>query len=1258
MIVNPTTTTPTLKEKEIQATGPIKVNSLIIHPNANLVDNGQQINGTGGVPFVMSASTVGSSSLDPLGAPFNGQAPTSTGITTGLTPINLSYRLRNDNIGFRFHGFITITNPGTYTFYTASDDGSMLQVNGTVVVNNNFDQGTTERSGIISLAAGTYPFTVTFHQGGGGFALTASWVGPGIAKQEIPSSVLRTTQAGATGALNYSYYEAPGGVSYNTGSGFNASGGTTNGGIRAYPNLADQSLNSTATFTGESRLVLGTATVATVFPANYADTDLDFDLTTTIVYNAGLAQSVRGLNDAGNGGARQYANLTLTNPVASLPKGVSKTLAAATVIRNGLTINPNNNFIDNGNAIAGTAGQVFAMRNATLAVNPVTNIGTAGTVGESRITLGTATVATTFPAGYSQTGTDVNFEPNTTVVYNSGVAQQIAGIQSATVTSRYANLMLTNPNPTPAGFAITKTLQIRAITVRGNLTINPNNTFADNGLQVTGTSGSIFNMFNATTAQTVIPETGVVTGVAGESRYVAGSNGTATTFPGGFRTDGSPDISFETGTRFVYAANSAQTVQGLAGTGTTTYANLVLTRISGTGLVDKTLTSNGTATPGTTVRNFLVINPNNNLIDGGFQISGVAGQPFIMRNATLAGNPLRSVAGEPADVGNTGESRLTLGTAATATAFPSGYTTQNGTDINFELNTTVVYNAGQTQQVAGVFNSTLASNANYAQLSFLNPGIGTVTKTLTNQARVRQNLTIGGVTAAAASGTGNNLLDASLTNQKIFLQGNWFTHPGNGFHARAGEVELEGSVTQNIRTRNTSAFISEAGTQDFANLVVNNTTAVPTPAVTLGSNVAVSNNMTFTQGLVQSAVLPTYTTAPTDGLLIFRHNAIVSSAKDGSFVLGAVRKVGQVASGVFHFPIGVINSGAGFYRPSGVSGMSSSTGAFISQYYLQHPISAGFPNLSANIQTAVNGSSQPLINVSAREFWMVNRENEATATAFVSLSWREPQSGGVGTNSVATNYQGLRVARWDGTLGSSQWRNHGGSGFANYPTGATVGNIIGTLTSQYNTAGNAGAVNNFSPFTLASEITFNPLPVTLLDFKAEAASRQVNLNWQTSTEKNASHFIVERSRDGKTFEKVAQVAANGNTSQLQLYRAVDANPYTGVSYYRLRMVDLDGSEELSKIVKVSIGVAGGLGEISLFPNPTDGRSVNLKLSDATVKLSSVIDLLGRRVGYRTSLNTDGSLAVEFTETLAKGAYVATLISADGSQTTRIKFVVQ
>ncbi|MDJ1506940.1 hypothetical protein, partial [Xanthocytophaga agilis] len=881
----------------------------------------------------------------------------------------------------------------------------------------------------------------------------------------------------------------------------------------AIQDLTAQNATTTSTVAGTSQLVLGSTTVATTFPANYVNADLNFDAGTTIVYNAGVAQTVKGLSSAT--ASQQYGNLVLTNPVASSPKVVSKTLDARITVRSKLVINPNNNLIDNAFQIAGTSGtDNFMMRNATLAPNPVngdalTNGVKIGTSGESRITLGNATATvTTFPTGYGMTNADVNFELGTTVVYNAAAAQQVAGLQGSTTTARYANLILTNPANTPPAativFPVVKTLQSRSVTVRGNLTINPNNTLADGGFQITGTSGSTFSMFKTILTQTAIPETGITTGTTGESRFVISSNATSTakTFPGGFRTgDGTvtypSDVNFEAGTTVIYNSTNAQLIQGLGGTGTTTYANLVLTNGSNTGvsLVSKTLQSNGTLSPGTRVRGDLIINPNNNFIDNGFQISGVAGQTFTMNNTTKSVNYNRAVTSNASVIGATGESRLTLGTATTATTFPTGFVTINDNDINFELGTTVVYNAGLAQPVQGIFNNTQISNANYANISFVNPAAaGSVTKTFTNTARVRQNLTIGGPDAVNTVGV-TNLVDMSTSNYKIYLGGNWYHHPNNNFNARAGEVEMEGTTPQTITTRSVQNYTSEAGTQDFYNLTVNNTTAIPAVAVTLGSNVGISNQMNFLQGLVRSNDLIALNSSPTSQVLIVRDNANVINASDASFVIGAVRKVGRVSSGTFYFPIGhLLNGSTPYYRPSGISGMTSATTPFISQFYYSNPTASGF-NIVA-VQTTTVGVSNPIRNASAKEFWMVNRENGATGNAYVTLTWRNPESGGVGTNGIASNYLGLRVSRWDGT----KWQNLGATGFTDHPSLGTVGNTEGALRSQYNVTGATGMVNNFSPFTLATEIDYNPLPVTLLDFTGKAVDQQVNLNWQTASE--------------------------------------------------------------------------------------------------------------------------------------------------------------
>src|SRR5690606_31291901 len=119
---------------------------------------------------------------------FNTLAPVSMGSVENFT---LEPRLRNDNFAFVFEGKINCPSSGTYTFYTSSDDGSKLYIDGSLVVNNDGLHGTQERSGQRSLSAGKHDIRVEYFENGGGETLTVSWRGPGFSKTQIPSSAFR-----------------------------------------------------------------------------------------------------------------------------------------------------------------------------------------------------------------------------------------------------------------------------------------------------------------------------------------------------------------------------------------------------------------------------------------------------------------------------------------------------------------------------------------------------------------------------------------------------------------------------------------------------------------------------------------------------------------------------------------------------------------------------------------------------------------------------------------------------------------------------------------------------------------------------------------------------------------------------------------------------------------------------------------------------------------------------------------------------------
>jgi len=114
-----------------------------------------------------------------------------------LTPISeeaasvpMAYiRNREDNYGLRFSGYISIETAGTYTFYTNSDDGSKLHINGELIVDNDGLHGATEENGTKVLGIGKAEIVVDYFDGTGGHLLEVSYAGPGTAKQIIPVTV-------------------------------------------------------------------------------------------------------------------------------------------------------------------------------------------------------------------------------------------------------------------------------------------------------------------------------------------------------------------------------------------------------------------------------------------------------------------------------------------------------------------------------------------------------------------------------------------------------------------------------------------------------------------------------------------------------------------------------------------------------------------------------------------------------------------------------------------------------------------------------------------------------------------------------------------------------------------------------------------------------------------------------------------------------------------------------------------------------------
>ena len=145
-------------------------------------------------------------------------------------------------------------------------------------------------------------------------------------------------------------------------------------------------------------------------------------------------------------------------------------------------------------------------------------------------------------------------------------------------------------------------------------------------------------------------------------------------------------------------------------------------------------------------------------------------------------------------------------------------------------------------------------------------------------------------------------------------------------------------------------------------------------------------------------------------------------------------------------------------------------------------------------------------------------------------------------------------------------------------------------------------------FELSDQST--PLPVTLVSFTARNINNQyIGLKWITATEENNNYFLLERSADGSSFETLAKIGSQGNSSTNQEYNYSDNHPVNGINFYRIKQYDLDGKLTIYPVAMAKFG-AGGIP--LAYPNPASSV-IHILSADQTVKTAVLYDLTGKEL---------------------------------------------
>jgi len=142
-----------------------------------------------------------------------------------------------------------------------------------------------------------------------------------------------------------------------------------------------------------------------------------------------------------------------------------------------------------------------------------------------------------------------------------------------------------------------------------------------------------------------------------------------------------------------------------------------------------------------------------------------------------------------------------------------------------------------------------------------------------------------------------------------------------------------------------------------------------------------------------------------------------------------------------------------------------------------------------------------------------------------------------------------------------------------------------------------------------------PLPVHLSSFSASRSNSNVNLNWTTASESNSSGFEIQRRMTNQTdFQTVSFVnskAVNGNSGMPISYSFIDLNISAGVSFYRLKQVNLDGGAKYTEIRQVDGSKTKA--KTLVYPNPAANGMTNIIFTTNDSRNIEVIDMNGQLV---------------------------------------------
>jgi len=144
------------------------------------------------------------------------------------------------------------------------------------------------------------------------------------------------------------------------------------------------------------------------------------------------------------------------------------------------------------------------------------------------------------------------------------------------------------------------------------------------------------------------------------------------------------------------------------------------------------------------------------------------------------------------------------------------------------------------------------------------------------------------------------------------------------------------------------------------------------------------------------------------------------------------------------------------------------------------------------------------------------------------------------------------------------------------------------------------------------------LTVSLLNFSAKKNNKSIDISWTTDIESDMNHYEIQRSSDGRNFSTIQTIQSRNSVTRTS-YAANDSKPLNGISYYRLKMVETDGSSNYSRIAAVQFATGNS---IAVYPTIwRKGTVLNISNPNNEKLTAYFFTSTGQHVGISATINS-------------------------------------